>query len=105
MVVGCACVLAVMAPAFAAGEVTRVEIAMHQDVLAGRSFGSSGRYEELTGQVFIAVNPADPRNGVIADLNLAPRNTEGRPDEVCHDGRRAGTWADWYDGRGPRSSW
>jgi hypothetical protein len=52
-------------------EVTRVEIASRADMaFAG--------YERIMGRVFFAVDPADPRNAVIADIDKAPRNAQGR---------------------------
>jgi hypothetical protein len=36
-----------------------------------------GQYEKLVGRAFGEVNPHDPRNAVIVDLALAPRNVRG----------------------------
>src|SRR5512145_2085321 len=47
----------------------------------GRSFGPAGKvgpYEKLRGKAFGEVDPDDPRNAVITDLKLAPRNARGR---------------------------
>jgi hypothetical protein len=47
----------------------------------GRMFGpdgSVGPYEKLRGRAFGEVDPDDPRNAVITDLKLAPRNARGR---------------------------
>jgi alpha/beta hydrolase family protein len=44
----------------------------------GRTFGAAGAYERLTARATIAVDPADPRNAVIADIGLAPRGADGR---------------------------
>jgi hypothetical protein len=57
--------------------VTRVEITSRADVLNGKEFGLAGAYERLTGKVYFAVDPHNPRNKVIADLDLAPRNEGG----------------------------
>jgi hypothetical protein len=62
----------------ARGEVTRVEISSRQDVLDGKSFGSVGPYEKLTGKVYFAIDPKNPRNKIIADLDKAPMNGQGR---------------------------
>jgi hypothetical protein len=46
----------------------------------GRVFGpdgSVGPYEKLRGKAFGEVDPADPRNAVITDIRLAPRNARG----------------------------
>jgi hypothetical protein len=62
----------------ARGEVTRVEISSRQDVLSGKSFGSAGPYEKLTGKVYFAIDPKNAHNKIIADLDKAPTNTQGR---------------------------
>ena len=36
-----------------------------------------GAYEQLDGTVHFAVNPSNPANGLITDLELAPRNSSG----------------------------
>jgi hypothetical protein len=52
-------------------EVTRVEIAERVDL------GASG-YERITGTLHFAVDPAHPRNAIIADLDRAPVSPAGR---------------------------
>ena len=55
----------------ARAEVTRVEIVSRADLpYAG--------YEKIVGRVFFAVDPANPRNRVIVDIDKAPRNANGR---------------------------
>ena len=49
----------------------------------GRSFGEVGQYVEIRGRATIALNPADPRNAVIADIDRAPRNAQGRVEAVA----------------------
>ena len=47
----------------------------------GRVFGPDGQvgpYEKLRGRAFGEVDPDDPRNAVITDLKLAPRNARGK---------------------------
>src|SRR4029450_6348454 len=44
----------------------------------GLSFGSIGQYEKLRGTAYGELDPADPRNAVITDLQLAPRNARGK---------------------------
>lgn len=63
-------------PAFA--EVTRVDIQRREDVLGGKSFGSVGPYEKIIGRVYFAVDPENPRNTIIVDLDKAPRNAQGK---------------------------
>jgi hypothetical protein len=62
-------------PAFA--RVTRIEVLTRQPVLNGQSFGTAGAYEEITARVYFAVNPSDPHNTGIVDLDKAPRNANG----------------------------
>jgi hypothetical protein len=55
----------------ARAEVTRVEIVSRADLpYAG--------YEKIVGRVSFAVDPANPRNRVIVDIDKAPRNANGR---------------------------
>jgi hypothetical protein len=65
-------------PALARAEVSRVEIASRRDVAGGRSFGSTGSYDRLTGKIYFAIDPANARNQVIADLDKAPKNAAGK---------------------------
>jgi hypothetical protein len=53
------------------GEVTRVDIAKRTDV------GTSG-YEKIVGTIHFAVDPGNPRNRVIVDLDAAKKNAAGR---------------------------
>src|SRR5262249_53302587 len=61
----------------AEARVTRLEITSRVTVAAGTSFGDIGPYERLRGTVFFEVNPSDPRNAVVFDLDKAPRNAGG----------------------------
>lgn len=67
----------------AAAELTRFELTRPAETaFQGREFGQAGRYERLTARATIALDPADPRNAVIADIALAPRNAQGRVEAV-----------------------
>jgi hypothetical protein len=66
------------ATSYAMAEVTRIEIATRTDVLAGKAFGDTGRYEEIVGKVYYSLDPDNPRNKSIADLDKAPRDAAGR---------------------------
>jgi hypothetical protein len=71
--------LAWLAAAPAQSEVTRFEIIQRESpALGGRSFGARGQAEKITARATISLDPANPRNAVIADLDRAPRNAEGR---------------------------
>ncbi len=46
-------------------------------VAGGHAFGSGGAYEKVRGTVEFQIDPTDPRNAGITDLELAPRNADG----------------------------
>jgi hypothetical protein len=53
----------------------------------GASFGTAGQYETIAGHVFGELDPNDPHNTIINDINLAPKNAGGKPQEEtapCH---------------------
>ena len=68
----------ILTPAASNAELTRVQITKRADVLAGKAFGNVGPYEKLHGKAYFAIDPKNPRNQVIADIDLAPRNREGK---------------------------
>lgn len=55
----------------------RTEIAERSDVLHGQSFGSAGPYERLIGKAYFAVDPKNPANRIVSDIDKAPRNEQG----------------------------
>jgi hypothetical protein len=61
--------------ASAQAEVTNFEAA--SSTMLGE-FGERGAYEEISGTIHFAVDPADPHNALIADIELAPRNGAGK---------------------------
>ena len=72
-----AAVLAVSAPADA--RVTRLTIEKTiSPAFGGTGFGDAGRYEILAGRAEGELDPGDPRNAVIQDIALAPRNARGK---------------------------
>lgn len=58
--------------------VTGFEITLRRPLAGERAFGENGRYEELKGRLRFAIDPAHPANRAITDLDLAPRNAQGR---------------------------
>ena len=70
-------VFGLLAGVLSAG-VVRVEVASRGDVLGGQEFGSAGAYEKIVGKVYFAVDPANANNKIIADIDKAPRNAEGK---------------------------
>src|SRR4249919_2749414 len=61
----------------AQAEVLRFDVLNSGPAFEGRSFGSVGPYVKITGRATIVVDPADPRNAVIADIDKAPRDERG----------------------------
>ena len=57
--------------------VTTITITSRGPAFAGRSFGTVGAYEEIKGIAAGEIDPADRRNAVITDIELAPRNASG----------------------------
>ena len=47
-------------------------------VADGYSFGATGSYERLVGRIEFALDPAEPHNARIVDLEYAPRAADGR---------------------------
>ena len=46
-------------------------------------FGAAGQYETIAGRAFGELDPKDPRNAIIQDIALAPRNANGKVDYVA----------------------
>jgi hypothetical protein len=64
---------------FAEARITKIEITSTESpTFEGRTFGTVGAYEKLRGKAYGEVDPADPRNARITDIELAPRNAEGK---------------------------
>jgi hypothetical protein len=66
----------------AEARITRIEITSRVMFAGGMSFGDTGPYEKLRGKLFGEVDPADPPNAVIVDLDKAPRNARGMVEYV-----------------------
>ena len=54
-------------------EVTTTE----SPTFGGYSFAGIGQYEKLVGMAYGELDPNDPKNAVIVDIKLAPRNSRG----------------------------
>jgi hypothetical protein len=57
--------------------VDRVEVNERSAVLDGKTFGKTGAYERVIGKVYFTVDPKNPANRNIADIDLAPVNAKG----------------------------
>jgi len=80
LALACAAAFGLAAPA-AEARITRfvVDPALSQSpTFEGRTFGSVGAYEKLRGKAYGEVDPRDPQNAVITDIELAPRNARGK---------------------------
>ncbi len=61
-------------------ETVNIEITSREPFAEGAAFGSVGAYERITGVARGEVDPGDPRNAVIVNLDKAPRNARGKVD-------------------------
>lgn len=57
--------------------VTRFVVNQRRPFAEGRNFGQAGPYERLDATAYVEVDPRDPRNSVIVNLDRAPRNARG----------------------------
>ena len=62
----------------AQARITKIEITSRTTAFGGYSFAGVGQYEKITGVARGEVDPADPQNAVITDLQLAPKNANGK---------------------------
>ena len=58
--------------------ITELAIAKRSSFASGENFGGVGAYELLEGTAHFAVDPQNARNQGITDLDLAPRNGQGK---------------------------
>jgi hypothetical protein len=63
--------------------VVGLRIERREVVLNGRAFGAAGPYEKLIGKVDFALDPNLPRNDIIVDLKLGPRNPRGEVEAAA----------------------
>lgn len=55
-----------------------VEVTRREPYAGGQSFGETGVYERIDGVLTFAVDPENEANRPIVDLDMAPRDTDGR---------------------------
>jgi len=65
-------------PSIAMAEVSKVNIASRATVAGGQAFGATGPYEKLTGTIEFALDPKEPHNQRVADLDRARPAADGR---------------------------
>ena len=74
------------APAPARAKVTRIVIdpaKSESPAYGGKSFGKVGPYEKIVGRAYGELDPKDPHNAIIQDIQLAPRNARGMVEYVA----------------------
>lgn len=76
-VVFAAAALCVLAAQPADARVVRIEVERTTPHAGGKAFGDAGPFERLDGTAHMEVDPHDPRNAVIVNLDRAPRNERG----------------------------
>jgi hypothetical protein len=57
---------------------TKIQLSSPVIAFGGYSFPGVGQYEVITGIASGEVDPSNPQNAVITDLQLAPRNANGK---------------------------
>lgn len=55
----------------------RMEVKEQSDILGGKTFGTVGAYERLTGKAYFTLDPKTAGNKSIVDLDKAARNKQG----------------------------
>jgi Alpha/beta hydrolase domain len=73
-----------LAPAPIQAKVTKLTITSRESpTYSGQSFGAVGQFEKIIGTATGEIDPTDPRNAVITDIQLAPRNANGKVSYVA----------------------
>jgi hypothetical protein len=77
LLAGISC-FAALAAGTAEARITKIEITrVESPTFEGKNFGAAGQYEKLAGRAYGEVDPKDPRNAVIVDIQNAPKNARG----------------------------
>jgi hypothetical protein len=58
--------------------ITRIDLGPPTSPFGDTNFGSVGQYEQIDGTAYGEIDPRDPLNAVIQDIELAPRNSRGK---------------------------
>jgi len=70
--------LVTLSASVADAHITKIQITTKESpTFGGYSWPGVGPYEKIAGRAFGEVDPADPKNAVIVDIQLAPRNARG----------------------------
>src|SRR5258708_23759097 len=76
LTVGCL-ILSTVGPASSEARVVRLVVEQTRRIADGKNFGDVGPYERLDGTVYMEVDPRDPLNAGIVNLDKAPRTPTG----------------------------
>jgi hypothetical protein len=71
-------IVVMILPAAAEARVVRFVVEKTRPFADGKPFGSSGPYVRLEGTVLLEVDPSDPLNALIVNLDKAAHNAKGR---------------------------
>src|SRR5262249_4519573 len=72
-------VLNMLAVAPAEAHIKKIQITGKESpTFGGYSWPGVGQYEKIVGKAFGELDPRDPKNAVIVDLQLAPKNSKGK---------------------------
>jgi hypothetical protein len=64
-------------------QVVTLEITSREPMSAAQPDGRAGPFELIRGRIHGEVDPRDPHNAIIQDLDLAPRNARGKVEYVA----------------------
>jgi hypothetical protein len=79
MKVALAAVVLLVAASAADARITKLKVVTKESpTFGGYAFAGVGQYEKLAGKAFGELDPNDPKNAVIVDIKLAPRNARGK---------------------------
>ena len=76
--------MAAAVPGTSEARLVRFVVEQREPFAGGAAWGTTGPYERLVGTAHLEVDPRDPLNAVIVDLDKAPRNARGH-GRVQHD--------------------
>jgi len=68
----------IVVPSTSEARVVRLVVEQKRPVLDGKRFGDVGPYERLDGTVYFEVDPKDPLNAMIVNLDKAPKTTNAK---------------------------
>jgi hypothetical protein len=67
----------------AGAELVRIDIASREPMNGGQAIGAAGPFEMIRGRAYGEIDPSDPHNRIIQDIDLAPRNASGKVEYVA----------------------